>query len=166
MTEDFPKLYVHSYIEDQVALYEHTAEIEPTLEALEAYYKKRDLEIGEHEEEYGYDDDLTYSSLVVELSFDSDFKISQTAISYEYLNETLQGIKDLYAITMLLDELHIKYQHTNYGWFHIRIGGVTRELRFSNRDKIVVGDPMWSARIFLHTTFDTLRQDLINFMAQ
>ena len=162
MTENFPILYVHSYVEDQAALYEQTAEIEPTLEALAAYYKNRDLEIGE----YDYDDDSGYGSLIVEMSFDRDFKMSQTAINYEYLNEALQRIKDLYAITMLLDELHIKYQHTNYGWFHIRIGGSTRELRFSNRDNIVVGDPMWSARIFLRTSFDTLRKDLINFMAQ
>ena len=169
MTEDFPKLYVYSYVEDQARLYGHTAEIEPTLEALEAYYNERVSDIYGDDDDDDDDDDDEYDYLgpvVVKLSFDKDLKMSKTAICRGCLEETLQGIKDLYAITMLFDELHIKYQHTNYGWFHIRIGGATKELRFSNRDKIVVGDPMWSARIFLRTTFDTLRKDLINFMAQ
>ena len=166
MTEDFPKLYVYSYVEDQARIHEGEAEIEPTLEALEAYYKERDREIGEYEEEYGYDDDLASSPLAVELSFDDNFNMTQTASGYEDLSETLQFLKDLYAIKMLLEELHIKNEHIRYGWFHVRIGGETKELRFSNRDKIVIGDPRWSARIFLHTKFDRLRKDLINFMAQ
>lgn len=168
MTEDFPKLYVYSYVEDQARLYGHTAEIEPTLEALEAYYNERVADIyGDDDDDDDDDYECDYlGPVVVKISFDKDLKMSKTAICRGCLEETLQGIKDLYTITMLLEELHIKYQHTNYGWFHVRIGGETKELRFSNRDKIVIGDPRWSARIFLHTKFDTLRKDLINFMAQ
>lgn len=168
MDENFPKLHVKSYVEDQARIYEHSTVIDPTIDALKAYYVGRAKDV--YAEEYGddeeeYDDDY-YGSLCVELSFDADFTIYQTATCLEYHAETLQNIKDMYTICQILDELHIKKRYTNNMWFYISIGGETRQLRFWNTNNIVVGEATGPMQIFVRSTLETLKKDLLNLMAK
>ena len=118
MTENFPKLYVKSYVEDQALLFMEEAEIEPTLEALMAYYIERVVDIyGDDEDD---EDDYDYSGpLLFILSFDRYFDMTATSSCRGYLAETLQHIKDLYTISQLLDELSIRIFHDDILYYKI-----------------------------------------------
>ena len=163
MTENFPKLYVKSYVEDQALLFMEEAEIEPTLEALMAYYKERVVDIyGDDEDD---EDDYDYNGpLLFILSFDRYFDMTATSNGHEYLAETLQHIKDLYTIGQLLDELSIRKKYVGNSWFHVLIHGKTVQLSFWDRTRIVISNILGRHTTFMNSNFDNLKKNLLTLL--